>query len=105
MMEGVSGDTARSAYAFEVVDAAAPDRRNALFKSLVVSLLSLSSGHWEAFPAKVVIHIIDRRTDEIVWTRHCEPEVARLFAVDIDRDLDRLDPVAFAVEWGITSSA
>ncbi|HEV7527198.1 MAG TPA: hypothetical protein VGP92_19740 [Acidimicrobiia bacterium] len=87
------------------MDAATPDRHNALFKSLVVSLLSLPTGHWEAFPAKVVIHIVDRRTDEIVWTRHSEPEVARLFAVDIDRDLDRLDPVAFAVEWSIARSA
>ena len=101
----MNGHTARSAYAFEVVDAAAPDRHNALFKSLLVSILSLPMGHWEAFPAKVVIHIVDRRTDEIVWTRHSEPEVARLFTVDIDRDLDRLDPAAFAVEWGITPSA
>jgi len=105
MMAGVSGDMARSAYAFEVVDAAAPERHNALFKSLVVSLLSLPMGHWEAFPAKVVIHIVHRRNDEIVWSRQCDPEVARLFAVDIDQDLDRLDPTAFAVEWGITPSA
>jgi hypothetical protein len=52
-----------------------------------------------------VIHIVDRRTNDMMWSRHSEPEVARLFAVDIDRDLDRLDPVAFAVEWGIARSA
>lgn len=101
----MKGDRARSVYAFEVVDAAAPDRHNALFQSLLVSLLSLPMGHWEAFPAKVVIHIVDRRTDEIVWTRRCDPEVARLFAVDIDGGLDRMDPAAFAVEWGVTPSA
>jgi hypothetical protein len=105
MMTSVTGETARSVYAFEVVDAAAPDRHNALFKSVVVSLLSLPMGHWEAFPAKVVIHIVDRRTNEVVWSRHSEPEVARLFAVDIDRDLDRLDPAGFAAEWGIARSA
>src|SRR5438132_750033 len=105
MMERVKGNTARSSYVFEVVDAAAPDRHNALFKSVVVSLLTVHMGQWEAFPAKVVIHIVDRRTDEVVWTRECEPEVARLFAIGIDRDLDRLDPLAFAVEWGITPSA
>src|SRR3954462_3971760 len=105
MMERVKGDTARSVYVFEVVDAAAPDRHNALFKSLAVSLLTLRMGAWEAFPAKVIIHIVDRRADEIVWTRNCEPEVARLFAIDIDKDLDRMGPVAFAVEWGITPSA
>jgi hypothetical protein len=104
MMERVSGKTARSVYAFEVVDAAAPDRHDALFKSVVVSLLSLNTGHWEVFPAKVMIHIVDRRTDEIVWTRQCEPEVARLFAIDIDKDLDRMGPAAFAVEWSITPS-
>lgn len=105
MMARMNENTARSVYAFEIVDAAAPDRHKALFKSLVVSLLSLSSGHWEAFPAQVVVHIVDRRTDEIVWTRRCDPEVARLFAVDIDGGLDRLDPVAFASEWGITPGA
>ena len=96
---------ARSVYAFEVVDADAPDRHNALFKSVVVSVLTLNMGHWEVFPTKVMIHIVDRRTDDVVWTRQCEPEVARLFAVDIDKDLDRLDPGAFAVEWSITPSA
>ena len=53
----------------------------------------------------VIIHIVDRRTDEIVWTRRCEPEVARLFAIDIDEDLDRMSPDTFAAEWSITPTA
>jgi hypothetical protein len=98
----MTGDRARVVYELRVTDASAADRHEALLKSLLASLLDHSM---YAFPEKVEVLIVDRRTDEIVWSRRTGSDVARLFAVDIDKDLDRLDPAAFATEWGIATNA
>jgi hypothetical protein len=94
---------ARAVYELRVTDASASDRHDALFKSLLASLLDHGIAH--AIPEKVAGHIVDRRTHEIVWSRRTGSDVARLFVVDIDKDLDRLDPAAFAAEWGIATNA
>jgi hypothetical protein len=102
----VTGDLARAVYELRVIDAAASDRFDALLKSLLASVLDRGMfGIPHAFPEKVEVHIVDRRTDEIVWSRRTGFDVARLFAVDIDRDLDRLGPAAFAAEWGIATTS
>ena len=102
----MTGDRARALYELRVIDAGPSDRFDALLKSILGSVLDRGMfGIPHVFPEKVEVHIVDRRTDEIVWSRRTDFDVARLFAVDIDRDLDRLGPGAFAAEWGIASTS
>ena len=102
----VSGDLARALYELRVVDAGPSDRFDALLKSILGSVLDRGMfGIPHVFPEKVEVQIVDRRTDEILWSRRTDFDVARLFAVDIDRDLDRLGPGAFAAEWGIAATS
>ena len=98
----MTGNSARSAYELRITDASSSDHDNALAKTLLANLLSPASGGWEGpFPAKVGVHIVDRRTTETVFTRHVDPETAHLLSTDIDENLDRFDAVDFAREWGI----
>jgi hypothetical protein len=98
----VTGDSARSTYELRITDPSAVDHDKALAKTVLANLLSAGSGGWEApVPAKVGVHIVDRRTGQIVFTRHVDPETAHLLTADIDENLDRFDAVGFAREWGI----
>ena len=95
-------ESARSLYELRIVDASSVDHETALAKTLLVNLLDVGSGGFAtSFPAHVEVLIIDRRTGETVFARHTDPEVARLLAIDIGENLDRLDAVDFAREWGI----
>ena len=77
-MGRVTGDRARAVYELRVTDASAADRQEALLKSLLVSLLDHSV---DAFAEKIEVHIVDRPTDEIVWSRRTGSDVARLLAI------------------------
>ncbi len=98
----MSGDSARSTYELRITDPTSAEHDKALAKTLLANLLSVGSGSWEApVPARVGVNIVDRRTGEIVFERHVDPQAAQLLATDIDENLDRFDVPAFAREWGI----
>ncbi len=84
-----------------MIDPSAVEHNRAAAKTLLVSLLTAHTGAWELLPAHVEVQIVDRRTDEVVFTRKTQAEVARLLAVDADKGLDRLGAADFAREWGI----
>jgi hypothetical protein len=46
------------------------------------------------------LEVVDRRTGETVLTRHEKYSIGSRLAAEINADLDRLDPAAFAKEWG-----
>jgi hypothetical protein len=50
------------------------------------------------------LEVADRRTGDAVLARHEKYSIGSRLAEEINADLDRLDPTAFAKEWGIERS-
>ena len=89
-------------YEIRVSDPSSTEQNKALLKTVALNFLAMTVGRLEApVPAKIEVHIVDRRTDRVVYARRDDPKEARQFESEITADLDRLDPAAFAKQWGI----
>jgi hypothetical protein len=98
-------DRARSAYALHVIDPSTSQRHAQHLKGVLAGLLLGEDSSLEGTFVKVTLEIVDRRTGRTVSSMRPSVTEAPGIVDLLDRDLDRLDAVAFADAWGIKPDA
>jgi hypothetical protein len=93
---------ARSVFQLRVIDPTTPQR---IEGEVLGFLVSLAVNSPTESLTKVTLEIVDLRTGVVVSTMREHYQTARDFGAAIEVDLDRLDPSAFAKEWGFAENA
>jgi hypothetical protein len=100
--EGEVAGPARSVYQLRVVH---PSTGARVVDGAIDVVANLFLHDDRQYIKDVTLEIVDLRSHKIVMKVHETQEGARGLAELIAVDLDRLDPSAFAAEWGIGTSA
>jgi hypothetical protein len=98
------GKSARSRYQLRVIHPHTGAHLVGELGDLLAALIAGTPSSSSVF-IKVTLQVVDLRTDSIVATMRVTPDVASELTQSIGKDLDRLNPTAFAEEWGIKAGA